>query len=122
MRTPDHKKHRKRKIDAKYRAKPKSRVRKLLNNYQSRGGTNFTCEELLEYLEQPCFYCGTEQVVRGLDRIDNTKGHYKDNVIPACRTCNRLRSNVFTVAEALDLGSVVAYIRASRGELLPPPP
>lgn len=35
----------------------------------------------------------------GLDKLDLTGKHTKDNVSPCCGECNRIRSNAFTVAE-----------------------
>lgn len=69
--------------------------------------------------QQPCDYCGSlphrvaniakyssrkdlysdtqlhqgNFAYNGLDRIDNTKGHYKDNVVPCCWDCNRAKGN-----------------------------
>jgi hypothetical protein len=63
------------------------------------------------YSQLPCFYCGKEksnyynvylkdkkatQIAKdnanfyynGMDRIDNTKEHIIDNIVPACSTCN----------------------------------
>jgi len=57
---------------------------------------------------QDCFYCGkppeqefknkakepTTYLYNGLDRVDNTKGYYLDNVVPACGTCNEMKSKM----------------------------
>ena len=40
-----------------------------------------------------CFYCGSTKHL-GCDRVDNTKGHTKDNVIPCCVDCNRGRGDL----------------------------
>ena len=47
-------------------------------------------------IEQGCFYCtATKATIRiGLDRIDNTLGHTKDNVNPCCTICNLTRGNM----------------------------
>lgn len=38
---------------------------------------------------KPCVYCGeTDWHKLGCNRIDNTKGHTKDNVEPCCYKCN----------------------------------
>lgn len=40
----------------------------------------------------PCHWCGeTDWHKLGCDRIDNTKPHTPDNVIPCCRDCNNKR-------------------------------
>ena len=62
----------------------------------------------------PCYYCGTLEFRRGADRIDNSKGHSKDNVIPCCGLCNNTRMNNFTVSEMKLLGEVISTIRKNR--------
>lgn len=58
-----------------------------------------------------CIYCGeTDWHKLGCDRIDNTKGHTKDNVVPCCSRCNKLRSNKFTVDEMKEIGAVIKRI------------
>lgn len=66
---------------------------------------NVTFEEFLYLAQQECYWCGQfNQNIRkhackpnvfytyhGLDRIDNTKGHDSDNIVPACWRCNNLR-------------------------------
>jgi hypothetical protein len=62
---------------------------------------------------QPCTYCGSTEKI-GCDRVDNNKGHNMDNVIPCCDLCNQTRSNNFTVAEMIRIGSVIKQIKAER--------
>lgn len=64
-----------------------------------------------------CHYCGTTKKL-GLDRIDNTKGHTMDNVVPCCYECNVVRNNSFTIDEMQLLGKTIRQIRLNRGELL----
>lgn len=41
------------------------------------------------------YYCGECNWTKlGCDRIDNAKGHTKDNVITACWECNDLRGRM----------------------------
>lgn len=40
-----------------------------------------------------CLYCGSKDNIT-LDRIDNTKGHTKDNVNPCCYRCNMIRRDM----------------------------
>jgi len=65
-------------------------------------------EEYCKIITLPCFYCEEpiwqsnkkySEFGHGLDRIDNNKGYLKSNVIPACGSCNRGRSDIFTVEE-----------------------
>ena len=57
-----------------------------------------------------CSYCGTTEFV-GCDRIDNDKGHTKDNVVPCCVKCNTVRGNNFTFDEMKILGKTIAKIK-----------
>jgi hypothetical protein len=48
----------------------------------------------------PCDYCGIPPhrttngfTSNGLDRLDSTKGHTIDNVVPCCADCNWMKSN-----------------------------
>lgn len=43
---------------------------------------------------QPCSYCAEESLRMTLDRIDNSKGHTKGNVLPCCIRCNMARGNM----------------------------
>lgn len=61
--------------------------------------------------DKGCIYCGeTDWRKLGCDRIDNTKPHTKDNVVPCCTRCNKLRSNKFTVDEMKEIGAVIKRI------------
>lgn len=62
-------------------------------------------------LDKECIYCGeTDWRKLGCDRINNTKPHTKDNVVPCCQRCNKLRSNKFTVDEMKEIGAVIRRI------------
>jgi hypothetical protein len=65
-------------------------------------------------VSQPCFYCETTEDPRGCDRIDNTSGHTKANVVPCCRICNVARMDNFTHSEMKILGAAIAHIRRLR--------
>jgi len=44
---------------------------------------------------QGCNYCGElREFLLGADRIDNTKGHSKENVVAACCLCNGIRGSM----------------------------
>lgn len=77
-------------------------------------------ETYLLLSKQPCHYCGSEPnrdsnrfktyigqgkynderiakanwISNGLDRIDSSKAHTAENVVPCCWTCNRAKSNM----------------------------
>jgi len=60
-----------------------------------------------------CIYCGDSENV-GCDRIDNSIGHIKTNVVPCCYTCNVVRNILFTVEEMKELGSTISKIKNKR--------
>lgn len=62
---------------------------------------------------QPCYYCGDTHRI-GCDRIDNTKAHTKDNVLPCCYDCNCARNNNFTVEEMKIIGKAIGNIKQNR--------
>lgn len=58
-----------------------------------------------------CTYCDESDWRKlGCDRIDNSKGHTKDNCICACRRCNMLRGNKFSVEDMKEIGGVIKRI------------
>jgi len=47
----------------------------------------------MSFWQKSCSYCGTEISTIGLDRINNNRGYYKDNVTPCCTKCNIAKGN-----------------------------
>jgi len=45
-------------------------------------------------ISEGCAYCGANNIKMTLDRMDNSGGHTKDNVVPACIRCNYLRRDM----------------------------
>jgi hypothetical protein len=54
---------------------------------------NITKEEFKKLWNKPCYYCGSEIVGIGVDRLDNTKGYQVDNIVPCCAWCNKMKLN-----------------------------
>lgn len=62
--------------------------------------------DFLRIIEQNCFYCGNEPSNRetttsghilsynGIDRIDNNRGYESDNIVPCCKICNSMKSDL----------------------------
>ena len=96
-----------------------NRERYLINMYKrydknKNKENDLTVEWFKENISsKPCLYCGDTENI-GADRIDNTKGHTKDNVVPCCTICNKVRSDHFTVSEMLRLGKVIREIKNDR--------
>jgi hypothetical protein len=89
---------------------PLSVLKQVISGYNGdakRRGYIFklTEEECLGLFKQNCHYCGDgpsniksyfkdkniKAQYMGIDRIDNTKGYYINNVVPCCRKCNRAK-------------------------------
>ena len=60
---------------------------------------DFHARELLKLFQsEPCTYCGDKELKnKTLDRIDNHRGHTKDNVLVACIHCNTERNDKVSV-------------------------
>lgn len=88
-----------------------ARFNKMFKEYQSaaqKSGRQFLLSRDLFYeiTQKNCYYCGgaPKEFVRspkaianghfignGIDRIDNSKGYLPDNVLPCCKTCNKMK-------------------------------
>lgn len=77
-----------------------------INTGYKKEGLSF--EEYYELSQMLCIYCGEQPlnlsnpsslkinvpfIYNGLDRLDSSKGHTLDNVVPCCWNCNRMKSN-----------------------------
>ena len=60
-------------------------------------------------LVHACSYCGDIHNV-GCDRLDNKRGHTKDNVVPCCYRCNVIRSDFFSFDEMKLIGTFAKSI------------
>jgi len=60
-----------------------------------------------------CYYCGDSRQI-GCDRIDNSIGHLKTNVVLACGDCNVARSNRFTHQEMRAIGAAIRLVKLAR--------
>ena len=78
---------------------------------------DYTLEELRSaFASGECVYCGRKEWL-GLDRIDNTKGHTKQNTVIACELCNMTRGNRFSIEEMKAIGKTIKSlnIKEKRG-------
>ncbi len=46
---------------------------------------------VLDLMTDVCFYCGDASTINGIDRVDNSRGYVEDNVVTACKACNRAK-------------------------------
>lgn len=72
---------------------------------------------MLKLWKDGCIYCGEKDWhILGCDRIDNSKGHSKDNVVCSCKYCNWIRSANFSFEEMLMIGETIKKIKVKRSE------
>ncbi len=72
-----------------------------------------TLKEVQQLITQPCNYCGIESSIQidvslineervynfnGIDRVDNTVGYVKGNVVSCCSICNKAKSTQTTIS------------------------
>lgn len=53
-----------------------------------------TVEFVQQMIEGGCSYCGESELRMTLDRIDNSQGHTRENVVAACIRCNYTRKDM----------------------------
>lgn len=95
----------------KMNPKEDSSVRSLFGEYRKNAikrGLSFelSLEQVKTITSQPCYYCGTSPkqvyvkrkirkitpyIYNGIDRIDNTKGYIRGNVVSCCGICNKMK-------------------------------
>lgn len=103
------------------RNSPFGRAKQMVSHFRredskrNRGECTITPEWIVENIfTQPCYYCGeTDWHKLGCDRIDNSKPHSPDNVVPCCTSCNRKRGTMpfdEFVAKCKEAGEVVTYL------------
>jgi len=91
----------KKRLNAKLRRRnPKNRAKIIIRDYSREDrklGRSFDLDLnfVNEQISKGCTYCGEKNIAAlGLDRVDNTKGHVKSNVVPCCTTCNFVRRDM----------------------------
>lgn len=92
----------------------KGRAIFLRKAYQRRDVCDLSVDEVAALIAQPCTHCGTTDLNRGLDRIDNALPHTRGNVAPSCAPCNVARGDRFTFEEMKKIGAVIRQVIADR--------
>lgn len=98
----------------------RAKVSKMISSYKHKDKVNNVsiCDIDIDWMieniiNKPCYYCGDTHRI-GCDRIDNSKGHTKDNVVPCCYECNCARNNNFSVEEMKIIGEAIKKVKESR--------
>lgn len=110
----DEQKERKRSMSKKYAETLKGRAIFLKKSYKRMDECDLTTEEIMLIISKPCEHCGTTDLKRGLDRIDNRLPHVRGNVAPSCLPCNFARGDRFTFDEMKKIGSVIRQVLKDR--------
>lgn len=85
-------------------------LRHAYRNYVSSANTRgllweISFELFSSQVLNPCVYCGNMDIRKlcgmltkcnGLDRVDNTKGYFVDNIVPCCGKCNMMKGTMST--------------------------
>lgn len=98
----------------RYGRTDKGRAIFLRKAYQRTDACDLTSGEVLALILKPCVHCGTTDLPRGLDRIDNSLPHTKGNVAPSCFPCNVARGDRFTFEEMQRIGAVMRQVLLDR--------
>lgn len=98
----------------------RAKASKMISSYRNKDKkmgvevTDIDIDWMIEnILTQKCVYCGDDKRI-GCDRVDNSKGHTKDNVVPCCVECNTARSNLFTFEEMKVIGKSIRSVKEQR--------
>lgn len=75
-----------------------------------------TLAEYGELISKSCYYCNDQLRTDksrgiGLDRIDNSIGYNKDNVLPCCGFCNEIRSDKLSVEEMKKVAEFIISLK-----------
>ena len=59
---------------------------------------NIDITDFIRIIQKPCTYCGNippkDSGRNGLDRVENDKGYFIDNIVPCCITCNQMKGKM----------------------------
>lgn len=76
-----------------------------------------TFAEYREIIKGDCAYCGrsiANETGYGLDRVECARGYEPDNIVPSCKICNRVKSNIFSFSEMKQLGHLIRSLLNQR--------
>lgn len=53
-------------------------------------------DDFKEIINRKCYYCNrkNENYPNGIDRLDNSMGYIKDNIVACCKTCNMMKNTL----------------------------
>jgi hypothetical protein len=70
----------------------RGRINSIRSNAKSRTiSLEISENEIKELIYKKCFYCG-DKFAKGIDRIDSKVPYIKENCVPCCYICNRMKN------------------------------
>lgn len=81
-----------------YKDKPEKIFREKHTHFRANANIRnikyfLTLEDIVDLCSQPCYYCGKERCL-GVDRVDNSKPYTRDNCVPCCGCCNKMKMDL----------------------------
>ena len=93
--------------------KPKGAFRIYAYHAEKRGFEfSLRLDEFKSLVAQSCFYCGTHEEPRGIDRWDNSVGYTIGNSRPCCDVCNKAKRDLNGAAFVEHFQRMADYTRA----------
>lgn len=93
-------------------AKVRAKATSIMSRAKRKKGVSLSIEQIHELIKHPCYYCGLCHIeVNGLDRIDSSGIYSKDNVVPCCPTCNKMKNILTTTEFYAYIRRIYAYIK-----------
>ena len=101
-----------------YNKKPENRFKRGIRQAKNRGiEWAISLEDYLKIISKRCFYDKVDlhnEMGCGLDRIDNEKGYFIENVVQCCGNCNTIRGNKLTHEEMQVAMKAVLRLRGKK--------
>jgi hypothetical protein len=78
---------------------------------------SLTKEDFDLLASQPCYYCGGDIKSSGysIDKKDPKQGYTKENSVPCCPMCNKIKFDIYTPEETLVIVNAIQKVRMVQG-------
>lgn len=77
---------------------------------------SLSLEQYTALISSPCYYCKgpLNPTGVGLDRKSSALGYIETNVVPCCGSCNRVKNDILSVDEMLQVSKLLSDLRNDR--------
>lgn len=102
----------------------------LKNHKNKKFEVNLSFDEFLDCIStKKCHYCNEDLIFNQhskssngqylsrayqIDRKNNFHGYYRENIVPCCWECNRLKSDIYTYEEFMIISNSIKIIKKNR--------